>query len=119
MLTMVPSQTGRAHLLLISKTPGVGGGAIGVITLEDVIEVAFCLCLVMCIAELFTRKSYLRRLWMRRIDMRTIIISGGRRGLLRQLSCGGGFFSFLFLSFFLFFFVLFKDLVAHFFSFFT
>ncbi|KAG6902677.1 hypothetical protein C0995_013369 [Termitomyces sp. Mi166 len=31
-------QTGRAHLLLISKTPGQAGGAIGVITLEDVIE---------------------------------------------------------------------------------
>lgn len=31
-------QTGRAHLLLISKTPGVPGGAIGVITLEDIIE---------------------------------------------------------------------------------
>ncbi|KZV80482.1 DUF21-domain-containing protein [Exidia glandulosa HHB12029] len=31
-------QTGRAHLLLISKTPGEPGGAIGVITLEDVIE---------------------------------------------------------------------------------
>jgi len=28
------SQTGRAHLLLISRTPGVSGGAIGVITLE-------------------------------------------------------------------------------------
>jgi metal transporter CNNM len=31
-------QTGRAHLLLISKTPGEAGGAIGVITLEDIIE---------------------------------------------------------------------------------
>jgi len=31
-------QTGRAHLLLISRTPGKVGGAIGVITLEDVIE---------------------------------------------------------------------------------
>ncbi|KAA1475388.1 DUF21-domain-containing protein [Dentipellis sp. KUC8613] len=31
-------QTGRAHLLLISTTPGVAGGAIGVITLEDIIE---------------------------------------------------------------------------------
>ena len=28
------SQTGRAHLLLISRTPGMAGGAIGVITLE-------------------------------------------------------------------------------------
>lgn len=28
------SQTGRAHLLLISRTPGVDGGAIGVLTLE-------------------------------------------------------------------------------------
>ncbi|KAI5986413.1 hypothetical protein EDD15DRAFT_2174946, partial [Pisolithus albus] len=27
-------QTGRAHLLLVSRTPGVAGGAIGVITLE-------------------------------------------------------------------------------------
>jgi hypothetical protein len=33
------SQTGRAHLLLISLTPGKAGGAIGVITLEDIIEV--------------------------------------------------------------------------------
>ncbi|KAF8990289.1 DUF21-domain-containing protein [Cyathus striatus] len=31
-------QTGRAHLLLISRTPGKSGGAIGVITLEDIIE---------------------------------------------------------------------------------
>ncbi|KAH7103190.1 DUF21-domain-containing protein [Auriculariales sp. MPI-PUGE-AT-0066] len=31
-------QTGRAHLLLISKNPGHAGGAIGVVTLEDVIE---------------------------------------------------------------------------------
>ncbi|KAI9436968.1 hypothetical protein H4582DRAFT_369107 [Lactarius indigo] len=31
-------QTGRAHLLLISITPGISGGAIGVITLEDIIE---------------------------------------------------------------------------------
>lgn len=31
-------QTGRAHLLLISLTPGVPGGALGVITLEDIIE---------------------------------------------------------------------------------
>ncbi|PAV21673.1 hypothetical protein PNOK_0163000 [Pyrrhoderma noxium] len=31
-------QTGRAHLLLISKTPGVSGGALGVVTLEDIIE---------------------------------------------------------------------------------
>lgn len=33
-----PSQTGRAHLLLISATPGQAGGALGVITLEDIIE---------------------------------------------------------------------------------
>ncbi|EJD55113.1 DUF21-domain-containing protein [Auricularia subglabra TFB-10046 SS5] len=31
-------QTGRAHLLLVSTTPGVPGGAVGVVTLEDVIE---------------------------------------------------------------------------------
>jgi len=31
-------QTGRAHLLLVSNTPGTSGGAIGVITLEDIIE---------------------------------------------------------------------------------
>ncbi|KAF9065028.1 hypothetical protein BDP27DRAFT_1229478 [Rhodocollybia butyracea] len=31
-------QTGRAHLLLISSTPGYAGGAIGVVTLEDIIE---------------------------------------------------------------------------------
>jgi len=31
-------QTGRAHLLLVSNTPGLAGGAIGVITLEDIIE---------------------------------------------------------------------------------
>ncbi|KAJ7891532.1 hypothetical protein B0H13DRAFT_2529895 [Mycena leptocephala] len=30
------SQTGRAHLLLISRTPGKPGGAIGVLTLEDI-----------------------------------------------------------------------------------
>lgn len=33
-LSFFPSQTGRAHLLLLSKTPGEAGGAIGVITLE-------------------------------------------------------------------------------------
>ncbi|EKM60645.1 uncharacterized protein PHACADRAFT_246679 [Phanerochaete carnosa HHB-10118-sp] len=31
-------QTGRAHLLLISNSPGKEGGALGVITLEDIIE---------------------------------------------------------------------------------
>ncbi|KAI0809194.1 hypothetical protein BC629DRAFT_1580488 [Irpex lacteus] len=31
-------QTGRAHLLLISSTPGKEGGAIGIVTLEDIIE---------------------------------------------------------------------------------
>jgi len=31
-------QTGRAHLLLISKSPGKPFGAIGVVTLEDIIE---------------------------------------------------------------------------------
>ncbi|OAX31907.1 hypothetical protein K503DRAFT_787541, partial [Rhizopogon vinicolor AM-OR11-026] len=31
-------QTGRAHLLLISRTPGIAGGGIGLITLEDIIE---------------------------------------------------------------------------------
>ncbi|KAK0197747.1 hypothetical protein F5146DRAFT_1016550 [Armillaria mellea] len=31
-------QTDRAHLILISRTPGIAGGAIGVITLEDIIE---------------------------------------------------------------------------------
>lgn len=28
------SQTGRAHLLLISETPGKEGGALGIVTLE-------------------------------------------------------------------------------------
>jgi metal transporter CNNM len=31
-------QTGRAHLILVSLSPGKPGGAIGVITLEDIIE---------------------------------------------------------------------------------
>ncbi|KAG9310409.1 hypothetical protein JVU11DRAFT_9548 [Chiua virens] len=31
-------QTGRAHLLLVSRMPGLAGGGIGVITLEDIIE---------------------------------------------------------------------------------
>ncbi|KLT40691.1 DUF21-domain-containing protein [Cutaneotrichosporon oleaginosum] len=31
-------QTGRAHLLLISDTPGKRGGAVGVLSLEDLIE---------------------------------------------------------------------------------
>ncbi|KAG8874610.1 hypothetical protein FRB97_005777 [Tulasnella sp. 331] len=31
-------QTGRSHLLLISSTPGIPGGALGVVTLEDIIE---------------------------------------------------------------------------------
>ncbi|GAA5965562.1 hypothetical protein JCM3765_007381 [Sporobolomyces pararoseus] len=31
-------QTGRSHILLVSKTPGEPGGAIGVVSLEDVIE---------------------------------------------------------------------------------
>ncbi|KAF7329991.1 hypothetical protein MKEN_00265400 [Mycena kentingensis (nom. inval.)] len=35
-------QTGRAHLLLISRTPGRPGGALGVVTLEDIIEEVLC-----------------------------------------------------------------------------
>ncbi|PPQ99349.1 hypothetical protein CVT26_014012 [Gymnopilus dilepis] len=31
-------QTGRAHLLLISRTPGRPGGALGVITLEEIVD---------------------------------------------------------------------------------
>jgi len=31
-------QTGRAHLLLISNNPGLPNGALGVVTLEDIIE---------------------------------------------------------------------------------
>ncbi|TFK24342.1 DUF21-domain-containing protein [Coprinopsis marcescibilis] len=31
-------QTGRAHLLLVSQTPGKEGGGVGVVTLEDIIE---------------------------------------------------------------------------------
>ncbi|GAA5865179.1 hypothetical protein JCM1840_003934 [Sporobolomyces johnsonii] len=31
-------QQGRSHILLVSKTPGESGGAIGVVSLEDVIE---------------------------------------------------------------------------------
>ncbi|KAF8798397.1 DUF21-domain-containing protein [Phlegmacium glaucopus] len=31
-------QSGRAHLILVTLTPGKSGGAIGVITLEDIIE---------------------------------------------------------------------------------
>lgn len=31
-------QTGRAHLLLVSETPGLAGGALGVVSLEDIIE---------------------------------------------------------------------------------
>lgn len=60
------SRTGRAHLLLISRTPGVAGGAIGIVTLEgrclsnhgidldfvcymcyfslDIVEVSFVVC---------------------------------------------------------------------------
>ncbi|KAF5343889.1 hypothetical protein D9757_015056 [Collybiopsis confluens] len=37
-ISRFPLQTGRAHLLLVSSTPGLAGGAIGVITLEDIIE---------------------------------------------------------------------------------
>ncbi|VDB85109.1 unnamed protein product [Peniophora sp. CBMAI 1063] len=31
-------QTGRSHMLLVSSTPGVEGGGLGVVTLEDIIE---------------------------------------------------------------------------------
>lgn len=31
-------QTGRAHLLLISEKPGHAGGALGIVSLEDLIE---------------------------------------------------------------------------------
>lgn len=36
------SQTGRAHLLLVSNTPGLAGGAIGVITLEGMSRIEYC-----------------------------------------------------------------------------
>lgn len=32
-------QTGRSHILLVTQTPGKDQGAIGVVTLEDVVEV--------------------------------------------------------------------------------
>ncbi|KAJ7449202.1 hypothetical protein FB451DRAFT_1567004 [Mycena latifolia] len=32
------SETGDVHLLLISRTPGLAGGAIGVVSLEDILE---------------------------------------------------------------------------------
>lgn len=47
---LVYSQTGRSHLLLISETPGVAGGAIGILTLEDIIEVSYPWFL--CLADL-------------------------------------------------------------------
>ncbi|KAI6137156.1 hypothetical protein F5141DRAFT_1079086 [Pisolithus sp. B1] len=31
-------QTWRAHMLLISRTPGIAGGGIGVITLEEIVD---------------------------------------------------------------------------------
>ncbi len=34
MTSDITSQTGRAHLLLLSERPGLPGGALGVITLE-------------------------------------------------------------------------------------
>lgn len=40
-LTFNISQTGRAHLLLVSRTPGKVGGAIGILTLEGMLFRAF------------------------------------------------------------------------------
>lgn len=37
------SQTGRAHLLLISETPGREGGALGIVTLEGLFLSSFFL----------------------------------------------------------------------------
>ena len=46
---LIHSQTGRAHLLLISNTPGKEGGAIGVVTLEGTDK-----CIDTRFAEAFT-----------------------------------------------------------------
>ncbi|KZP11891.1 hypothetical protein FIBSPDRAFT_755920, partial [Athelia psychrophila] len=79
-------QTGRAHLLLISRTPGVAGGAMGVITLEGasplspsppspicsqrprMLTAALC---VVCCAQTSSRRSSPRRSWTRRTGTRT------------------------------------------------
>jgi metal transporter CNNM len=34
-------QTGRSHILLVTTSPGKDEGVVGVVTLEDVVEVSF------------------------------------------------------------------------------
>ena len=93
------SQTGRAHLLLLSKTPGGAGGAIGVITLEgghspipysrltdvccfapDIIEVGRIVHGGLCSIDLGFRKLSPRKSLTRQTDMRTTDTRNARRG---------------------------------------
>jgi hypothetical protein len=92
------SQTGRAHLLLISRTPGKAGGAMGVVTLEgtikpllalvtwqadfevDIIEVTSSFPPVeprLYLMLILIRKSSLKRSLMKRIDMKTTKVKSG------------------------------------------
>ncbi|MDN8660504.1 hypothetical protein Q0N58_15265, partial [Staphylococcus aureus] len=59
-------QTGRSHLLLVSTKPGRQEGAVGVVTLEDVVEVSGVASGArwQSVFELTTcRSSLARRLW--------------------------------------------------------
>jgi len=41
-------QTGRSHILLVSKTPGQDQGVLGIVTLEDVVEVNISSSVIDC-----------------------------------------------------------------------
>lgn len=98
---MIFSQTGRAHLLLISRTPGQAGGAIGVITLEGVCRDFFSKFLsladsfAVCLLKISLRRSSRKKLSMRQINSAITIQSLKQGARPHLLSCGGAVHSHL------------------------
>ena len=82
-------------MLLISSTPGLAGGALGVITLEDIIEVWYISTRFVSVVMLITtcRKSFRRRSSTKPIATRTTGANVAQSALPQPLSCEGARYS--------------------------